>query len=236
MTLPSCLRSSIDHGFRDRFGGGRGGRWKKFPKLASSSALPMQIPRREMDGLLPLLLSPLLWIFLRRTRSAPSCQEGGGGVKRGGAHARVRARRRSGFLAESPHSGSGRCWSLSSSRVLPRTALSAGARRRPPAPPPLPPTWPGPGAPSPSLLRPPTRPLALSPDARARSLRTWRLSLPGPGQGPRILRPAPRAEGCDWNRRRSRAGRSGCRAGAAGPPRAPSCAHWVSRYPRAPGC
>lgn len=82
------------------------------------------------------------------------------------------------------------------------------------------------------------RPLALSPSlrTRARSLRTWRLSLPGPGQGPRILRPAPRAEGCDWNRRPSRAGRSGCRAGAAGPPRAPSSAHWVPRHPRAPGC
>ena len=40
MTLPSCLRSSIDHGFRDRSGVGRGGRWKKFffCKLSSSSA------------------------------------------------------------------------------------------------------------------------------------------------------------------------------------------------------
>lgn len=184
----------------------------------------MQIPRREMDGLQPLLLSPLLWIFLRRTLSAPSCQEGGGGGARGGARAGERARRLSSFLAKSPHWGSGRCLNISGSRGRPQPALSAGARRLSPSPPSLLPVRAGPSAPSPSPLpRSPSRPLSGS--AR-RSLLTWRLSgqgkaaeAAGPGrprlgQGPRIPRPVPRGEGCDWSRRPCPARRSGRRRSA----------------------
>lgn len=133
--------------------------------------------------------------------------------------------------------------------------VSPGADSRHPSPPTTvafsAPSRPGP---APSFLLRGARPLALSPDARSRSLRTWRLSRPGepagpseqaqaagrgrprPGQRPRAPRPAPCGEGCDWSRSPRAAGRRGCRAGAASAPRAPSCAPRVPKCPRAPGC
>lgn len=115
-------------------GEGAGKKKKNSPNSSPARRFQMQIPRREMDGLLPLLLPPLSWIFLRRTRSARSCQEGGGGGARGGARAGVRARRRSGCCAKSPHSGSGRCRSLggSGSRHAQRCLPAPAAR--PPGP------------------------------------------------------------------------------------------------------
>lgn len=148
-----------------RWGWGGEGAGKNSPNSPPVPRFQMQIPRGEMDGLRPLLLSPLLSIFLRRTRWARSCQEGGGGGVRGGARAGVRACRLSGFPARSPRWGCGRCRSLSGSPGRPRTALSAGARRRPASPPRRPPAAPArprrPVSSSPAL--------ALSPSLRTRA-------------------------------------------------------------------
>lgn len=124
------------------WGGEGAGKKKNSPNSPPARRFQMQIPRLEMDGLLPLLLPPLSWIFLRRTRSARSCQEGGGGGARGGARAGVRARRRSGCGAKSPHLGSGRCQSLGGSgsrhaqRCLPAPAADPPLlpAARPPGP------------------------------------------------------------------------------------------------------
>lgn len=234
MTLPSCLRSSIDHGFRDRLGVGRGGRWekKKFSKLSSSSAFS-DANTSPGDGW--AAAPPTSTALLDFPEKDSVCAElsgarwrrGSRGCARGGARAaaeRLRCQEPSLGLREVPESRR--------LRVPPRTALSASAGRRPPAPPRRPPTWPGPVRPLRLFC---ARPLALSPDARplALSLRTQRLSRPGepaepagpgrwgPARGPRSPRPAERAV---------------IRAGAAGPPRAPHRAPWVPRSPRAPGC
>lgn len=239
MTLPSCLRSSIDHGFRDRLGVGRGGRWKKKKKILQTLLQRGVFRCKYLAG---------RWMgccpsYFHRSPGF-SCEGLGlrGAVRRaveeGRVGVRARGCARGGGAAAVPRALTRAPGGAGVSAAPGPATHSAVCRRRPPA------HLARPSAPSPPLLRPPTRPLALSPDARplALSLRTQRLSRPGepaepagpgrwgPARGPRSPRPAERAViGAG-------AGRSGCRAGAAGPPRAPHRAPWVSRSPRAPGC
>lgn len=135
-----------------------------------ASRFQMQIPGGEMDGLQPLLLSPLPLISLRRTPSVRICQEGAGGGVRVCARACVCAWRLSGFLSNSPHWVSRRCPSLGGFPGRCRLAPTAGIRRRRPP------------SPSPLLPAPARRPLSFSRAlALSPSLRTRAPARSGPG-------------------------------------------------------
>lgn len=147
MTLPSCLRSSIDHGFHDRLGRGRGGRLKKSSKLSSSSALSDANTSRR-DGWAaapPTFIAPLDF-----PAKDSICTDLSGGRWRRGARlcARLAAVR---LPFQEPALG---LREVPKSQWLPGPA-SLGADRRRPPPIPLPPLLP----PSPARAR---RPVLLS--------------------------------------------------------------------------
>lgn len=250
MTLPSCLRSSIDHGFHDRL------RWVLEGQLENTLKTLLQLrafrckclTERWMGCSPSYFHPPSLFSCegIHLYRSARREVEEGA---RGCARVCVRAWRPSGsvfaFFSSSSHRVSGRRGSLSGSLGRPPTALTAGARR-PPSSPSSPPS----SAPAPArsllLSCAPSRPLSgralpLAPDPASQ--------LPGrAGGAPRCEQtqrapgargwgrvPAHRGVGCDWRRSPCRGGPSGCRAGASSLPRARSCAHWVPKSPRASG-
>lgn len=147
MTLPSCLRSSIDHGFHDRLGRGRGGRLKKSSKLSSSSALSDANTSRR-DGWAaapPTFIAPLDF-----PAKDSICTDLSGGRWRRGARlcARLAAVR---LPFQEPALG---LQEVPKSQWLPGPA-SLGADHRRPPPIPLPPLLP----PSPARAR---RPVLLS--------------------------------------------------------------------------